>query len=140
MPQRQGTIIRGIMRTEMANLPGKCLHKHHRQFKLSVASQQDFFLLLCPHVYKCLNTCCSSQPQAPNVFRGYSEPSDSASLTAVRCAQMLKCTPVSVSILLIVPYINKQWKQSVKRVDIYVLHYQVAWPGPLMRALTHISH
>lgn len=32
------------MRTEMANLPGKCLREHRRQFKLSVGTlAQDFF-------------------------------------------------------------------------------------------------
>lgn len=47
MPQRQGTIIRRIMRTEMANLPGKCLHKHHRQFKLSMGKlAEDFFIVM----------------------------------------------------------------------------------------------
>lgn len=43
------------MRTERANLPGKCLHKRHCQFKLSVGKLLQaflFFLLLCPHIHK----------------------------------------------------------------------------------------
>lgn len=46
------------MRTEMANLPGKCLHKHHCQFKMSVGKlAQDFFFIVkppCPQVAKYL--------------------------------------------------------------------------------------
>lgn len=44
------------MKTEMANLPGKCLHKHLHQFKLSTCKlAQDFvFLVFMP------NTCSNN--------------------------------------------------------------------------------
>lgn len=45
------------MRTEMANLPGKCLRKHCRQFKLSVGKlvKSSFTVMAtCPQVGKVL--------------------------------------------------------------------------------------
>lgn len=45
------------MRTETANLPGKCLRKHHCQFKLSVGKlAESFFIVMstCPQVVKYL--------------------------------------------------------------------------------------
>lgn len=57
----------------------------------------------------------------------------------LQLGEQLLRTPVFVGILLTMPYINEQWKQSVKTVNIYMLHYRAAWPGPCMHALRHIS-
>lgn len=57
----------------------------------------------------------------------------------LQLSEQLLRTPVFVGILLTMPYINEQWKQSVKPVNIYMLHYRAAWPGLCMHALRHIS-
>lgn len=42
----------------------------------------------------------------------------------LQLGEQLLSTPVFVGTLLIMRYINEQWKQSVKPVNIYTLHYQ----------------
>lgn len=142
MPQRQGTIIRRIMRTEIANLPGKFLHKHCCQFKLSVGKYSVRFFFFNFYCYVHMATSTEILVVQATLNHGmlcgqYSKWLDFQHLVAVKCEQLLS-TSVFPGILLIMLYINEQWKQSVKPVNIYMLHYQAAWPRSHMHACRHI--
>lgn len=96
------------MRTEMANLPGKCLRERRRQFKLSAGTPaQDFFFFYC-YVHKCRNTCCSSNSTSTKCFRGTLAVIKLSSIWLHLRREQSLSTPVFVGTLSIMPHISER--------------------------------
>lgn len=123
------------MRTETANLPGKCLHKHQRQFKPSIGKLAHVFFYRYVHMSTSVIILVVQATLKRQMFSGDIHSDQICHFVAVKCEQLLS-TPVCVGILLIMLYLNEQWTQSVKPVNIYLLHYQAARPGPRTPAHT----
>lgn len=121
MPRRRGTIIREIMRTETANLPGKWLRKRHRQFRAvcwQISCSSFIIMATCLQVAKhLLFEQCSTEW---SVFGGQFS---SDCVPTIWSQQHMTDCLAHLSVSVDWRLNNEQCVQSVKPVNIYVLHY-----------------